>query len=115
MTKAGGGGRKESLPRARRVDVNLEFDSMDQLGEYMSNVSRSGAFVRTRDPWPVGTKLRMRFTILLDDPEVFEGMGKVVRVSERPRGMGMVFVELTEATRHLLERVLTRKAIKRRG
>jgi uncharacterized protein (TIGR02266 family) len=96
--------------RPKRVDINVEFDSIDRfINEYVSNISKSGAFIRTRDPWPVGTRLRLRFTIMADDPEILEGIGEVVRVSERPRGMGVAFVELTDHSQKLIEKLLTRR------
>jgi len=61
----------------------------------------------------VGTRLRLRFTIVADDPEILEGMGEVVRVSERPRGMGVAFVELTDHSQKLIARLLTRKPARR--
>jgi uncharacterized protein (TIGR02266 family) len=115
--KTGGGSRKSVL-RPKRVDINVEFDSIDRfINEYVSNISRSGAFIRTRDPWPVGTRLRLRFTIMAEDPEILEGVGEVVRVSDRPRGMGVAFVELTEHSHQLIAKLLTRPALRgaRRG
>jgi uncharacterized protein (TIGR02266 family) len=105
-------------PRARdrRVDINLEFDSLDHLlTEYLTNISRSGAFIRTRDPWPVGSRLRLRFTVMADDPEILEGVAEVVRVSERPRGMGVEFVELSEQSKRIIDRVLAKRGPKRGG
>jgi uncharacterized protein (TIGR02266 family) len=105
----------KSVMRPKRVDVNVEFDSIEQfINEYVSNISKSGAFIRTRNPWPVGTRLRLRFTILAQDPEILEGMGEVVRVSERPRGMGVAFVELAEPSHKLIEKLLTRRPASRR-
>ena len=102
------GGRDSKL-RPKRIDVNVEFESIEKfINEYVSNISKSGAFIRTRDPWPVGTRLRLRFTIVVEDPEILEGVGEVVRVSERPRGMGVAFVELTEHSRTLIEKLLIR-------
>jgi hypothetical protein len=103
---AGGGGTRVSRPRQRRVDINLEFDSLERLTEYVSNISKSGCFIRAQDPWPVGTKLNLRFTVLLDDPEILDGIGEVVRVSERPRGMGVKFVQLSASGIRIIERVL---------
>ncbi len=80
----------------------------------MADVSKSGAFIRAREPWPVGTRLRMRFTILVEDPEIFEGLGEVVRVSERPRGMGVSFVELTEGSQRLLDKIVAAKGARPR-
>lgn len=105
---------REKRARARRVDVNLEFDSLEHmLSEYLTNLSRSGAFIRTNEPWPVGTRLRLRFTVLADDPEILEGVAEVVRVNERPRGMGVEFVELSEPSRRIIERVLSRRGPRR--
>lgn len=103
-----------SRPRDRRVDINLEFDSLDHLlTEYLTNISRSGAFIRTRDPWPVGSRLRLRFTVMADDPEILEGVAEVVRVSESPRGMGVEFVELSEASKQIIDRVLAKRGPRR--
>jgi uncharacterized protein (TIGR02266 family) len=95
------------------VDVNLEFDSLERLTEYVSNISRTGCFIRAQDPWPVGTRLNLRFTLLLDDPEILEGVGEVVRVSERPRGMGLRFIELPMRSRKIIDEILARKAERR--
>jgi uncharacterized protein (TIGR02266 family) len=109
------GGGKKSVLRPKRIEVNVEFDSIEKfIHEYVSNISHSGAFIRTRDPWPVGTRMRLRFTILAADPEILEGVGEVVRVSERPRGMGVAFVELTDHSRELIAKLLTRKPAMRR-
>jgi uncharacterized protein (TIGR02266 family) len=101
---------KKSVLRPKRIDINVEFDSIDRfINEYVSNISKSGAFIKTRDPWPVGTRLRLRFTIMAEDPEILEGVGEVVRVSERPRGMGVAFVELTDHSQQLIDKILTRR------
>jgi uncharacterized protein (TIGR02266 family) len=111
----GGTAAKKSVLRPKRLDINVEFESIERfINEYVSNISKSGAFIRTRDPWPVGTRLRLRFTIMAEDPEILEGLGEVVRVSERPRGMGVAFVELTDHSRSLIEKLLTRPSIRGR-
>ena len=100
--------------RQKRVDINLEFDSAESfIREYVSNVSRSGAFIRTNDPLPVGTRVKLRFTVMLEDPETLEGVGEVVRLSQDPKGMGVVFVELADPSKQLLQKLLTRPATKR--
>ena len=104
--------RKGFVPRADRVDINKEFRSVEQfINEYVSNISHSGAFIRSHDPLPVGTKVNLRFTVILDEIETIEGVGQVVRVSDRPRGMGVVFVQLSETSKTLLARLLTRRPI----
>jgi uncharacterized protein (TIGR02266 family) len=103
--------RRLKVARPRRLAVNLEFDSLAKFTSYVSNISQTGCFMRTRDPWPVGTNLRLRFTVLLDDPEVLEADGEVVRVSERPRGMGLKFVKLDAGARLLINRLLARSRL----
>ena len=105
---AGRGGRSKTALRPKRVDINVEFDSIEEfVSQYVSNISKSGAFIRTRTPLPVGSRMRLRFTILAEDPEVLEGIGEVVRLSNRPMGMGVVFVELEEHSRQLIGKLLT--------
>jgi uncharacterized protein (TIGR02266 family) len=106
----GGKGGRSSRPRNRRLDVNLEFESLAQFTQYVSNISRTGCFLRSRDPWPVGTRLKLRFTLLADDPEVLEGLGEVVRVSERPRGMGLKFLQLPLSARRAIDRLLAKRS-----
>jgi uncharacterized protein (TIGR02266 family) len=97
-----------------RMAVNREFASAEEfLAEYVANVSRSGAFIRTDDPLPVGTKVALRFTVILDELETIEGVGMVVRRvpqgSSGPAGMGVVFTELTAYSKQLLEKIITRR------
>jgi len=96
-----------------RHTINREFQSVEEfIVEYVSNISRSGAFIRSDDPLPVGTRVALRFSVLMDEIETVEGVGEVVRVvrpgGAEPPGMGVVFVELTRHSKALLERLLTR-------
>ncbi len=108
---AGGGRGRISRLRPKRVDINREFESLAQFTEYVSNVSTSGAFIRTRSPWPVGTQLRLKFTVTSPDLETLEGTGEVTRVSERPRGMGVKFLSLTPRSTHVIHNIIERKKI----
>ena len=96
--------------RAERVTINKEFESFDQfIQEYVTNISRSGAFIRTDQPLPIGTEVNLRFTVIMDDIETIEGLGRVVRVETSPPGMGVVFLELSKYSSQLLEKLLTQK------
>lgn len=93
-----------------RVTINKEFESFDAfISEYVTNLSKSGAFIRTSEPLPVGTRVDLKFTVILDDIETIEGIGEVVRVEEDPPGMGVVFTELSQYSQHLLAQLLTKK------
>jgi hypothetical protein len=77
--------------------------------EYVTNISRSGVFIRSKDPLPVGTRVNLRFTVIMDELESIEGIGEVVRVTREPPGMGVAFVELTSYSQNLIEKLMVRK------
>ena len=90
-----------------RVTINKEFESYDAfIAEYVTNISRTGVFVRSKTPLPVGTQVNLRFTVIMDDIETIEGIGEVVRVHDDPSGMGVVFTELSSYSKGLIEKLL---------
>jgi uncharacterized protein (TIGR02266 family) len=91
-----------------RVTINKEFDSFDQfIQEYVTNISRTGVFIKTAEPLPVGTRVNLRFTVIMDAIETIEGEGEVVRVEGDPPGMGVVFRKLSSYSQGLIEKLLT--------
>jgi len=91
-----------------RVTINKDFDSFDQfIQEYVTNISRSGVFIKTKQPLPVGTTVNLRFSVIMDDVETIEGEGEVVRVEQDPPGMGVVFRKLSGYSEALIEKLLT--------
>lgn len=102
-----GGQRKE-----KRVTINREFHSADEfVTEYIQNISKSGAFIRSDEPLPVGTIVNLHFTVIMDELETIEGEGKVVRIvqpgSGHVAGMGVVFTRLTSYSEQLLQKLLS--------
>ena len=98
----------EEARRDERVTINKEFESYDAfINEYVTNISRTGVFVRSRTPLPVGTKVNLRFTVIMDDIETVEGLGEVVRVHDDPPGMGVVFTDLSTYSKGLIDKLLT--------
>ena len=93
-----------------RVTINQEFESFDAfIDEYVTNLSRSGAFIKTKTPLPVGTKVNLHFTVLHEDMETVTGVGEVVRVPNDPPGVGVVFSELSPDSAAVIERMLARR------
>lgn len=102
---AAGGGRREE-----RVTINKEFESFDAfITEYVTNISRSGVFIRSKTPLPVGTIVNLHFTVIMDDIEAIEGTGEVVRVDDDPPGMGVVFTEISSYSKDLIDKLLTKR------
>ena len=96
-----------------RVTINKEFESFDTfIHEYVTNISRSGVFVRSKKPLEVGTKVNLNFTVIMDDIETIEGVGEVVRVETDPPGMGVVFTELSRYSKAIIERLLIKESPK---
>ena len=93
-----------------RVTINKEFESFDAfIQEYVTNISRSGVFIKSNKPLPVGTRVNLRFTVIMDDIESIEGVGEVVRVDLDPPGMGVVFRELSAYSKDLIEKLLVQR------
>jgi Tfp pilus assembly protein PilZ len=96
-----------------RVTINKEFESFDAfIQEYVTNISRTGVFIKSQQPLPIGTRVNLRFTVIMDDIETIEGGGEVVRVESDPPGMGVVFRELSRYSKGLIEKLLVRGADK---
>ncbi len=101
----------DSRRQQARLTINKEFDSFDQfVREYVTNISRSGVFIKTATPLPVGSQVDLKFTVVMDGIETIEGEGEVVRVEENPSGMGVVFRKLGRYSQRLVERLLTQHA-----
>lgn len=100
----------ESKRAAERVTINREFESFDAfIQEYVTNISRTGVFIRAQEPLSVGTLVNLHFTVIMDDIETIEGVGEVVRVEKD--GMGVVFRELSGYSQSLIEKLLTQRAV----
>jgi len=90
-----------------RLTINKQFPSFDDfVREYVTNVSGSGAFVRTDSPLPIGTEVNLKFSVVLEGVETIEGVGVVVRVETQPAGMGVAFKELRGYSKRLMENLL---------
>jgi uncharacterized protein (TIGR02266 family) len=101
----------DSRRQQARLTINKEFDSFDQfVREYVTNISRSGVFIKTATPLPVGSQVDLKFTVVMDGIETIEGEGEVVRVEQNPSGMGVVFRKLGRYSQRLVERLLMQHA-----
>ena len=96
--------------REERVTINKEFESFDAfINEYVTNISRTGVYIKSRQPLPIGTRVNLRFTVIMDDVETIEGVGEVVRVETNPPGMGVVFTDLATYSKDLIDKLLTQR------
>ena len=93
---------------AERLTINKEFESFDAfIQEYVTNISRTGVFIRAQNPPAIGTLVNLQFTVIMDDIETIEGTGEVVRVEKD--GVGVVFRELSGYSKDLIDKLLTQR------
>jgi len=100
------------------VNLRIKFrsESLQQFIErYGVDVSRGGIFIRTREPLPVGTRLKLDFQ-LVDTVPLFQGDGTVVWIREHDParagvtpGMGVRFDRLTTESQTTLDTILEEK------
>jgi len=104
-------GRAKEIPRDPRfpvvASVKLRYNSILDFHESQSlNISRTGIFIASDTPGPVGTIIDFEFA-LSDGLLLLKGKGEVVRVTQSPvAGMGVRFRELDEESRKCLERIV---------
>ena len=100
-----------------RQQINQEFETIDEfISEYVTNISQGGVFIRSKNPLPVGTKVTLKFSVILDDFETVEGEGEVVRVDNTPgnTGMGVAFTRLTAESKELIDAIVARREAEKR-
>ena len=101
---------------SRRVplerEVVLEFEHFSSfISEYSANISLGGMFVKTDKPHLPDTVFRFEIR-LADDAPLISGLAKVLwrreadEGAERPRGMGVRFLQLEEQGRGLIEQIV---------
>ena len=95
-----------------RLDINKEVASIDDfIAEYVTDISRGGVFIRSKQPLPVGTRVNLKFSVIVEDFETVEGEGEVVRVLEdgENTGMGVQFISLTDESREIVDELVRRR------
>jgi uncharacterized protein (TIGR02266 family) len=98
------------------VRIRLRHSDLDAFVEkFAPNVTRGGVFLATRHPQPVGALVAFEIQ-LAGGAVVLSGQGRVMWVREwnpaepgRPHGIGVQFVQVDDATRPILARILRLK------
>jgi uncharacterized protein (TIGR02266 family) len=97
-----------------RVVINQEFEAIDDyIAEYVINISQGGVFIRSKNPLPVGTRVNLQFSVILDDFEEVCGEGEVVRVDQSAdnTGMGVAFTRLDAGSKDLVDEICRRAGL----
>ncbi len=96
--------------RFPRIPTSLQVSFENFKGiffEYIHDVSRSGVFIEMDDPLPVGTRLRLSFSLPPPFSHPVMAFGRVVRTAkptaDRPGGMGINFICLDEQSGKVID------------
>lgn len=90
------------------LPVRVRYESVLDFVETQSmNISRTGMFIGTEEPAPLGHRIDFEFS-LSDGYTLLRGTAEVVRVVKggAANGMGIRFVDLDEANRSLIDRIV---------
>ena len=90
-----------------RVDTQISVDYADGetfLFSYITNISEMGIFVRSDDPLPMGTRLKLHFSLHDGTPLDIEGevtwINPVRLIADNPNpGMGIRLIDLSPEDR----------------
>jgi type IV pilus assembly protein PilZ len=102
----------------QRLAVNLliDYQVLDQfLYDYATNISLGGVFIRSSNPLPVGTKLRVQFSLpgLKDMVTTWGEVAHVVedRAKQGFAGMGIRFSDLDASQKRMIDKLMNASAI----
>lgn len=96
----------------RAVNLLIDYQSLDQFfNDYATNISLGGVFIRSRNPLPVGTRLRVAFS-LPGLEKMVETVGEVAHVMDGRSqdgfvGMGIRFNDLDSKAKGLIDKLVT--------
>ncbi|MCX7943549.1 MAG: TIGR02266 family protein [Deltaproteobacteria bacterium] len=108
--------------RGERVPVELKVGYRTIgafITDYIINISKGGIFINTTKPLPVGTKIRILFSIP-DIPLPFDLLGIVRWInpvghsSHSVPGMGIEFLEMEENVKKRIEKFINQQLKKDR-
>ena len=104
--------------RHRRVPVRvvIDYETADAFfTDYALNLSLGGIFIRTDDLLPIGTRLRIHFSIP-EHERFIDGWGKVARVQQaeepdQPAGIGIALEKLDDSASAVIDELVGELAL----
>ena len=123
-SKGGEGGEGTNLPtsashgsggaerrRSARMPIEMWVEDLTDGGvvyRRAGNLSKGGLYLDQTIPLPIGSKVKLRFT-LPEDTVVVTVTGQIVSINSRERlGMGIKFLDLEEAMQTRIESFIER-------
>jgi len=96
---------------AKEIVVSAAFNDFDEfLISYTNDVPGGGLFVKTDQTLPLGTKVRLYFTLKSSGVPILEGQGEVIAMEREDQesvgGMVIKFFNLHKKSKILLTRLI---------
>lgn len=96
---------------AKEIVMSAAFNDFDEfLMSYTSDIPGGGLFLQTDQTLPLGTKLRLYFTLRSSRIPILEGHGEIISVEREDQesvgGMVVKFFNLNEKSKQLLSRLV---------
>lgn len=93
--------------RSKRVPMNPAFSETDpRTTTPVTDLSQTGVFVHSDQLYPLNARIRLRFVVFPEAPELFEHTGTIKRHSHDPPGMGVEFDPMPPETVALVQRII---------
>lgn len=106
-------GDKRRFPR---IPTSLQVSFEDFKGiffEYIHDISQSGVFIEMNEPLPVGTRLKLSFSLPSGIHQPILAYGQVVRrIDSSPSkigGMGVRFIHIDSESRTIIDQLVSRQ------
>ncbi len=96
-------GQKERLPRKDCL-IPVDYTTQDRMfSDFIQDISASGVFIETKEPFLVGQDITLTFTILSEE-NPFKITGEIVRTDTQ--GIAVKFTNLTEYREWIIKSLL---------
>jgi CheY-like chemotaxis protein len=108
---------KTDTRRCPRISTSLQISFEDFKGiffEYTRDISRTGVFIEMANPLPIGTRLRLSFSLPAPFDHPVLAYARVVRIVEpapgKPGGVGTKFIFLDENSERVIDALVSAQA-----
>ena len=96
---------------AKEIVVSAAFSDFDEfLMSYTNDIPGGGLFLETNKPVPLGSKVRLYFTLRSSRIPILEGEGEIVSIQREDQesvgGMVVKFFNLSDKSKQLLSRLV---------
>jgi type IV pilus assembly protein PilZ len=111
MKKKSEAGAERREHKRKPVSMVINYETLDQFFEdYVTNISLGGVFIQSKNPLPIGTRLKIKFALpeLANPIETTGVVAHVVNLDDEGdmHGMGIRFADLDPESKKLIDKLV---------